>query len=402
MRIGMMVDMYKPHISGITNYVSLNKKILEGLGHKVFVFAFGDENYEDDELYVVRSPSLNLNVNDTGQPISFRYSRTAQRKVKSMDVVHVHHPFITGPLALRYCKARGIPVVYTNHTNFDLYAQHYLPAYVPDAVAHTFVQTYLPSFCQRCDLVIAPSPGIVEVMRRMGVQSPLKVIPNGIDLAPFQTPPRKVTRADLGLPADAVVLVYVGRLSPEKNLPFLLRAFLGVAAAKSGSILLVVGDGPELEGLRAQTAQAGMNERVKFVGKVPYAQIPDYVSMGDAFVTASETEVHPLSVIEALAAGLPALGIQSPGVGDTIVDGDNGLLSGSDLAAFTAKLMVLVTETEARQRMALRARESALAYDIHTTARVVLAEYERLAIEHADRMPRWLKFRQELQKLFPS
>lgn len=402
MRIGMMVDMYKPHISGITNYVSLNKKILEGLGHKVFVFTFGDEEHEDDELYVVRSPTLQLNVNETGQPISFRYSRTAQHKVKSMDVVHVHHPFITGPLALRYCKARGIPVVYTNHTNVESYTQHYLPSYVPDAVAHTFIQTFLPSFCQKCDLVIAPSPGIVEVMRRIGIQSPLKVIPNGIDLAPFQNPPRNVTRADLGVASDAVVLVYVGRLSPEKNLSFLLRAFLGVAAAKPGSVLLIVGDGPEMEGLRAQTAQAGMNERVKFTGKVPYAQIPDYVALADAFVTASETEVHPLSVIEALAAGIPALGIQSPGVGDTLVDGDNGLLSGSDLAAFTAKLMVMVTETEARQRMAARARESALAYDINTTARLVLAEYERLTVEHAGRMPRWLKFRQELQKLFPS
>lgn len=402
MRIGMMVDMYKPHISGITNYVSLNKKVLESLGHKVFVFTFGDEDYEDDELYVVRSPTIQLNVNETGQPISFRYSRTAQHKVKSMDVVHVHHPVITGPLALRYCKPRGIPVVYTNHTNFDLYAQYYFPSYVQEAVARTFIQTYLPSFCQKCDLVIAPSPGIVEVMRRMGVQSPLKVIPNGIDLTHFQNPPRQVTRAELGLPADAVVLVYVGRLSPEKNLTFLLRAFLGVAAAKPGSILLIVGDGPEMEDLRTQTGQAGMNDRVKFVGKVPYAQIPDYVALADAFVTASETEVHPLSVIEALAAGIPALGIQSPGVGDTIVDGDNGLLSGSDIAAFTAKLMVLVTDSEARQRMAARARESAAAYDINTTVRLVLAEYERLAVEHAEKMPRWLKFRQELQKLFPS
>ena len=104
MRIGMMVDMYKPHISGVTNYVSLNKRMLESRGHKVFVFTFGDEDYEDDELYVVRSPGVPLNVHDTGFHLSFRYSQPAQRKVKSMDVVHVHHPFLTGPLALRYCR----------------------------------------------------------------------------------------------------------------------------------------------------------------------------------------------------------------------------------------------------------------------------------------------------------
>lgn len=402
MRIGMLVDMYKPHISGITNYVSLNKKILESLGHKVFVFTFGDEEYEDDELYVVRSPSLNLNVNDTGQPLSFRYSRTAQHKVKSMDVVHVHHPFITGPLALRYCKSRGIPVVFTNHTNFELYAHHYLPSYVPDAVAHTFLQTYLPNFCQQCHLVISPSPGIVKVMQKIGVNAPISVIPNGIDLAPFQHPPRTITRADLNIPAEAVVLVYVGRLSPEKNLAFLLRAFLGVAAARPEAHLLLVGDGPEMEGLRAQTAQAGMAARVTFAGKAPYAKIPDYVALADAFVTASETEVHPLSLIEALAAGVPAVGIQSPGVGDTLVDGDNGLLSGPDMAAFTAKLMLMVMETEHRKRMAARAAESALTYDIHRTARLVLAEYERLAAESVRAQPRWLRLRQMLQKVFPS
>ena len=77
MRIGMLVDMYKPHISGITNYVALNKRWLEQRGHKVFVFTFGDLDYEDDELYVIRSPGLPLNVNDTGFHLSFRYSPPA-------------------------------------------------------------------------------------------------------------------------------------------------------------------------------------------------------------------------------------------------------------------------------------------------------------------------------------
>jgi hypothetical protein len=84
------------------------------------------------------------------------------------------------------------------------------------------------------------------------------------------------------------------------------------------------------------------------------------------------------------------------------MDGDNGLLSGPDIAAFTAKLMLMVMQAELRQRLAARARESALAYDINTTARTVLAEYERLAAEGVKKTPRWIRFRQQLQKLFPS
>ena len=60
MRIGMMVDVYKPHVSGITNYITLNKKYLEAAGHQVFVFTFGDEDYLDDEPNIIRSPGLPL------------------------------------------------------------------------------------------------------------------------------------------------------------------------------------------------------------------------------------------------------------------------------------------------------------------------------------------------------
>jgi glycosyltransferase involved in cell wall biosynthesis len=401
MRIGMLVDMYKPNISGITNYVSLNKQVLEALGHRVFVFTFGDLDYEDDELHVVRSPGMPLNINDTGFHVSFRYNQAAQRKVRSMDLVHVHHPFLSGPLALRYASSRGIPVVYTNHTRFDLYAQHYLPSFVPEAVGQAFLKTYLPGFCERCDLVIAPSAGIARVMRDMGVHANIKVIPNGVNLAPFESPAHTLTRAEVDLPAEAVVLMYVGRLSPEKNLAFLMRAFFGVAAAEPGLVLALVGEGPELDNLRDQAERSGLGGQVRFLGKVDYALIPAYLKLADVFVTASETEVHPFSLIEAMAAGLPAVGIDSPGVGDTIVDGDNGYLSGSDLAAFTAKLMRIVLEPEARRHMAGRAHESARQYDLERTARLVLAEYEQLIGHHTQRMRTWSGLGQRLRRILP-
>lgn len=400
MRIGMLVDMYKPNMSGITNYVALNKQVLEGLGHQVFVFTFGDLDYDDDELRIIRSPGMPINVNDTGFNLSFSYARAARAKVRIMDVIHVHHPFLSGPLALRYAKARGIPVIYTNHTRFDLYAQHYLPSFVPKEVGLAILKTYLPNFCDHCDLVIAPSAGIARVMRDLGIQSEIKVIPNGIDLSPYQSPP-PLARAAAGLPEAAVVLMYVGRLSPEKNLGFLMQSFFGVAAAQPGVVLAFVGDGPELENLREQADRSGLAARVKFFGRVDYAQVPSHLKLADVFVTASETEVHPFSLIEALAAGVPALGIDSPGVGDTIVDGENGFLSSPDLAAFTAKLMRLVLDPALRRQMAAQALVSAQLYDIHGTAGQVLAEYVRLAHRPPARPSRWTGVRQQLRDLFP-
>ncbi len=94
-----MVDSYKPYISGITNHVEVNKEYFEKAGHEVFVFTFGDEDYKDSEINIIRSPGLPLA--DTGFYLSMRYSRQAKQLLQSMDIVHVHHPFLSGRLALR-------------------------------------------------------------------------------------------------------------------------------------------------------------------------------------------------------------------------------------------------------------------------------------------------------------
>ncbi len=375
MRIGLLADIYTPHVSGVTHYISLNKQILESRGHEVFVFTFGDVDHPDEESNVIRSPGVP--VADTGYTLGFRYSRAAQRLVESMDIAHVQHPFLSGRLALRYCRPKDIPIVFTNHTRYDLYAEAYLPM-LPDVVGTSFLQAYLPSFCREVDLVIAPSEGLKKVLREMDVEVPIAVIPNGVDLARFKDANQVSQRAALGLAAGDVVLVYSGRLGPEKNLTFLLRAFAGAQSAYPGTVLLLVGDGPERDNLEDLAARSGLADRVLFAGMVPHDEVVGYLTAADVFVTASVTEVHPLSLIEALACGLPLVGIDSPGVGDTIIDGENGILCRNDLAAFTANLTRLIADRDLRLAMAGRARESAAKYDIQRTSRLVEEQYLEL------------------------
>jgi 1,2-diacylglycerol 3-alpha-glucosyltransferase len=127
----------------------------------------------------------------------------------------------------------------------------------------------------------------------------------------------------------------------------------------------------------------GLADRVFLLGQVPYEQVPAVLRLADVFVTASQTEVHPFSLIEALASGLPALGVQSPGVSDTLVAGENGLISAPDVGDFAAKLARLVKEPGLRRRMGAQARELAWQYDINHTGQRVLDEYERLAAQRA-------------------
>ncbi len=376
MRIGIMADVYKPHVSGVTHYIELNKRYFEQAGHEVFVFTFGDQDFQDDEAHVVRSPGLPLV--DTGYYLSFSYSRRAKRLLQTMDLVHVQHPFLSGRLALRYCEPLRIPTVFTNHTRYDLYAQAYLPI-VPVEISDSLLQAYMPPFCGAMNLVISPSAGMVQVLRGMGVTSPIEIVPNGVELKRFYTA-RPLARRDFGYAETDVLLVYAGRVATEKNLQFLLHAFSGVASAVDDVRLLIVGGGPKpiQEELQQQVSDLKLKGRVCFTGMVSYEELPSYLLMCDAFVTASVTEVHPLSVIEGMAAGLPVVGIVSPGVADTVEDGMTGFLAEEDVASFAAKLTRLCMDRALRRKMGEAARQASTQYSIERTSRRLLEHYERL------------------------
>jgi 1,2-diacylglycerol 3-alpha-glucosyltransferase len=390
MRIGMMTDVYKPHTSGITNYISLSKQFLEKEGHQVYVFTFSDEDYQDTESNVIRSPGLPLL--DTGYFFNINYRHEARVLLRSMDVVHVHHPFLSGSLALRYCRPRGIPVVFTNHTRYDLYAKAYLPG-LPDAIGETALEAYLPSFCRACNMVISPSPSVKKILQKLKVNSPIEVVPNGVDLQPYETIIDPIDRTSMGFSREDVLLIYTGRLGPEKNLSFLLRSFAGAVKAYKNLGLLIVGDGPERENLTDLVEHLGVDSRVRFLGMVPYEEIRCYLATADVYVTASVTEVHPLSVIEAMAVGLPVLGIDSPGVGDIVKDGISGCLAEDvDLAAFTAKMARLVTENDLRQKMSESAKELAQTYSIIKTNQMMIDKYQ-LVIKQSMGQRRSLRIR---------
>jgi len=376
MKIGMMADTYKPYISGVTNYIALNKQTLEAAGHEVYVFTFGDLDYQDDEPRVIRSPGLPLS--DTGFYLSLRYKTKNKKLLQEMDVVHVHHPFLSGRLAITYCRSANIPIIYTNHTRFDLYAQARIPL-MPEEVGNSLLHAYMPDFCEQMDLVISPSNGMKKVLRQYGVDSHVEVVPNGVDLTRFHNA-KPLSRTDFGFTENDILLVYAGRIAPEKNLEFLIHAFAGVSQVIPNVHLLIVGGGQKdhEEEVKPVPGDYGVQDRVHFTGMIPYDQLPSYLAMCDIFVTASVSEVHPLSVIEAMGTGLPIMGIDSPGVGDSIVDGETGLLAKDDVASFTAKLTYLCMNRDLHKKFGTAAREASEQYAIERTTNIMLEHYTRL------------------------
>ena len=306
-----------------------------------------------------------------------------------MDVVHVHHPFLSGRLALRYCRPLQIPVVYTNHTRYDLYAQAYLPM-MPDEVSQGLLQAYMPTFCRAVDLVITPSAGMEKILRELNVDVPIKVVPNGVDLKNFHSA-SPLPRTDFGYKEDDILLVYAGRIALEKNLPFLLESFTGIAQAIPNVHLLIIGGGVQQyeDEIRSLVGELKLVQRVHLTGRISYDQLPAYLAMCNIFVTASVTEVHPLSVIEGMGTGLPIMGIESVGVGDIVEDGVTGLLASHDLPAFTAKLTRLCLDPNLRAQMSDTARKASSAFAIENITRIMLTQYEKLVAESRPRKSTW-------------
>jgi len=385
MRIGLLTEAYTPVVSGVTRSVALHKSTLEAMGHEPYVFTFGRKADFDDEPHVIRSPAMPLS--DSGYHINFSFNRRARQLCRTMDVFHTQHPFVIGRLGIRYGERYGIPTIFTNHTRYDLLPRYYAP-FISENLGAALLEAYLPSFAKKCELVITPTRAIRDLLRGYGVTQRIEVIPNGIDVARFQFPARVQDRASLGIPEGAQVLLYVGRIAPEKRVTFLLRAFAAVASDLAEIYLVFVGDGPEMDNLQACARQSGVADRVVFVGSVPYDDVPGYAAIADAFATASTSEVHPLSVLEALAAGLPVLGIRGPGVGEIVVDDRNGLLCHDDIAAFSVRMYRLMSDHDLCARLAQQARADSEQYNIKTTTRRIVTCYEEAIASYRARQTR--------------
>ena len=370
MKIGMVTACYKPVINGVTRMVALYKEALEELGHEVTVFTLGEPDPAGEDANVVRSPAIPLGK--TGYYATFGYNREARERLREMDIIHCHHLLMSVEMAHRYGQC---PIVYTNHTRYDLYTGAYIP--LPQPAADAIMRQIWPEFTDYCDVIITPSASVRDVMRDFGVRRPIRVIPNGIALEPFWHPPAPRSRASLGIPAEAIVAVYAGRLATEKSVARLLEQFALAREVEPALHLLLIGHGPAEADLRQQAAQLRVEDAVHFAGSVPYEEVGNYLAAADFFVTASVSEVHPLTVIEAMAAGLPVAAVSSPGIVDTVEHGRTGYLSSSP-AGLDAAMIALAANASRRREMGCTARAASSRYDIRKTVAETVELYEEL------------------------
>lgn len=288
------------------------------------------------------------------------------------------HPFLAGQLALRWSRLSGAPVVYTAHTQYEQYL-HYAP--MPKRFSRAVVRPHVAAFARRVDSVLAPGRAIVEMLREYGFRGEVQLFPNPVDLEAFRAADGAAFRAEFHMGPNTPLVMYLGRLAPEKNLNVMLRAFNQARASRPELRLLVVGDGPS----RAE-AQAAASEGVTFTGPIPYARVPEALAAADLFLTASTSEVLPMSMIEALAAGAPLVAARSPAALDLIIEGVNGTVREATPDSLASGLLDLLGPERLPQFQA-RARASAQQYDLRVRAAALEKVYQQaINVGHSRRI----------------
>ena len=211
--------------------------------------------------------------------------------------------------------------------------------------------------------------GVIVVGRRMlekvaqyrGTRSHTFHIPNGVFLDRIgESDDRSIDSAD----SEKFTLLYLGRLSPEKGITYLLHALAKLEPEQVRC--LVVGQGPDRDALERLSETLGLAGKCEFIGAVERERVGEFYRRADAVVVPSLAEGHPSVVIEAMSYACPVIGSEIVGIEDVIEDGHNGLLvAPKDAKALANAIAKLATDKVSRYRLAEHARESVRAYDWH-------------------------------------
>jgi len=337
MNILMMTNTYKPLVGGLEKSVISFANEYREAGHRVIIVApeFPDMEAEED---VVRIPALkNFNGTDFSVQLPIQGTLTEALGNFSPHIVHSQHPFLIGDTALRIASKYNVPLVFTHHSLYEENV-HYMPG--NEEALKRFMIELSTGYANLADHVFAPSESVRLMMKERGVTTAIDVVPTGIYIDQFSRGDGKNFRKKLNIPADAFVVGHVGRLAPEKNLEFVTRAVAQFLETEPRAHFLIGGTGPSEESIKEIMSQEGFADRLHLAGMLKGKDLAKAYHAMDVFVFASQSETQGLVVTEAMAAGIPVVAVDAPGVREVVQDFVNGrLLTDETIKDFVAALI---------------------------------------------------------------
>lgn len=337
MNILMMTNTYKPLVGGLEKSVEAFSHELRARGHRIIIVVPEYEGMKPEED-VIRIPAVqNFNGSDFSVQLPIPSVLVEALGDFRPDIVHAHHPFLVGDTALRVASKYNVPLVFTHHTLYEENV-HYVPG--NQEALKRFVIELSTGYANLADRVFAPSESVKQMIESRGVHTPVEVVPTGIYVETFSRGAGpagggagRAFRKAHGIPADAFVVGHLGRLAPEKNLEFLARSVAGFLKKHPEAHFLVVGKGPSEETIPqilneagAGPADGGAGDRLHLPGVLKGKNLVHAYHAMDVFAFASQSETQGLVLTEAMAAGVPIVAVDAPGVREVVKDEVNGRL----------------------------------------------------------------------------
>ncbi len=296
------------------------------------------------------------------------------------DIIHCHHPFWMGSIALRLSSQYRIPLVFTHHTMFEQH-MHYLP--IQNEEMKRFIIELFTGYANLATQVIVPSESVRAILLERGVTTPIEVAPTGVDLQKFSKGHGDVIRKRLGIPPDAVIIGCIGRLATEKNLDFLSRSVMDYLKKDTKVHFLVGGDGPLKDTIKKIFDDQGVGKRFHLAGVLKGQDLVDCYHAMNIFAFASLSETQGIVLVEAMAAGVPVVAVDAPGVREVVKDGYNGrLIFGENQNNFVEALSWCIKQHPSEfEQMRKNARNTTKEFAIDICANRLLKIYQQVRVK---------------------
>lgn len=389
MRIGIFTETYTPYISGLVTSELMLKNALEKKGHTVYVVTANltSSKYEYDEKErVLRIPGIPTGIYDSR--LTSIYPIKAINKIKSWDleVIHSQTEFAIGTFARLFAKQYNIPIVHTYHTMYEDYV-HYITKGHFDKSSKKLVEYLTKFYCDKTiNELIVPTKKAYDLFKeKYNVKRNIHIVPTGIEVERFYKEKIDIKKIrelkkKYNFSKRDFIAIFVGRIAEEKNVPFLIEVTENIIKEKPNFKLLIIGDGPDKENYENMVKERNLEKNIIFTGKVAWEAIPIYYQLGDVFVSASQSETQGLTIIEAMAASLPALCIDDESFRNTVIDDLNGYLF-KDKKECKEIILKLINDKKLLENIQIGARNSAEMHSSKYFAEKVLDVY-KLAINN--------------------
>jgi len=340
MNILFATDTYLPNVDGIVISIESFRKCLLESGHNLYIVAPKYPNYKSNENVIpVRSVPF-WGEKEYRFSFPFKLLRKARWSKLNLDIIHSHTIFNIGVFGYYLSKRLNIPLVHTYHTYYEKYV-HY--SWIPQFISKPIARIYSRYYLNKCDLIIAPSQKIVDVLKGYGVKKKVIPLPTGIgSIKNYSEEHIKFLKRKFQRTPDTKILLYVGRIAREKNLELIIKSVINLINEQADVVLLLVGDGPQKKHWQKFVYNDGKSEHIYFTGYIPHNEIGLYYSISDVFLFSSVTDTQGLVILEALSFGLPIIAVKSGPICELVKNDVNGLLSENSEVDFFQKIKCLI------------------------------------------------------------